>query len=364
MAAPAAGDVTAADDHFAETATRFRVASRRVGLVERTYRIAGHRVLVRSAGCGLMDRMHRALDRGSSTRDQDRDRAGLGDDSTASLTVEMWESVESGVSPGRAPWAADDLRPLGLVRSLCDERHLVAVDLHTSSVSQFDRATSTARFWVRDATRIKYWQAASPLRLILSWWGSTLGMQLAHAAGVATEDGGVLLVGGAGAGKSTTSLTCLAGGLGFLGDDYCMVAAEPAPVVHGVYTTAKLRPDTYSRLPQLLDVTRNADRLDREKGVLDLTPRFDAQLIASAPIRAIAVPRVTGRFARTPIAPGAVLRALAPSTVFGLFGATPEAVPLMRRLASAAPGFLLELGDDLDRVCDEVAALAALGVSG
>src|SRR5690606_563918 len=105
-------------------------------------------------------------------------------------------------------------------------------------------------------------------------------------------------------------------------------------------------------------LARNADRLPAEKAVLDLAPAYASQLVESAPIRAIAIPRVTGRFARRPATPGAVLRALAPSTVFGLFGATPTTLPLLARVARSVPGYGLELGDDVEGVVDAVAALA------
>jgi len=184
-------------------------------------------------------------------------------------------------------------------------------------------------------------------------------MQLTHAGAVATSDGAVLLVGGAGAGKSTAALACLAAGLHYLGDDYCLVALEPQPWVYGVYATAKLRPDSPSLLPALRPSVRNAARLDREKAIIDLAGTHEAQLGVGAPIRAIAVPSVTGRVGVSAISPSAVLRAMAPSTIFGLFGATPGSLHLLADLAPRVPGYRLEVGEDLDAVVDAISSLAA-----
>jgi hypothetical protein len=339
---------SSAPRYFAGVGALFDAAADVAGRHDRRYDIAGRRVLVRAAGAELVARTDPAL----------APPAGAGlDPAEPDLVVDMWDSAGSGVPIGAAPWHPEDLRPLGLVSTYCDDRYLTAVDVHTASLSLFDRATSHARFWVEDALRMAYWQSASPLRLILSWWAAARGMQLTHAAAVAGRSGAVLLVGGAGAGKSTTSLTCMCAGMQFFGDDYCLVAADPSPVVHRVYTTAKLQPDGLARLPELRPTVRNADRIDREKAILDLAGSYDRLLGTSAPLRAIVVPRVTGRVRLEPTTPGTVLRAMAPSTVFGLFGATGHTLGALARVAGSVPGFVLELGDDVDEVAGAVAGL-------
>ena len=182
-------------------------------------------------------------------------------------------------------------------------------------------------------------------------------MQLTHAGAVGTENGAVLLVGGGGAGKSTTSLACLNAGLDFFGDDYCLVTAGPEARVHGVYATAKLRPEALALLPALAPNVRNAGRLQREKAILDFPESVTARLAGGAQIHAIVAPRVTGRVYVQPITPGAVLRAMAPSTIFGLFGATPGSLANLAHLADCVPGYRLELSSDVDAVVDVIASL-------
>ena len=67
-----------------------------------------------------------------------------------------------------------------------------------------------------------------------------------------TAEGGALLLGASGAGKSTTTLACLASGLAIAGDDFVLV--EPAgidAVVHSISTTAKLSRAALLRFPDL-----------------------------------------------------------------------------------------------------------------
>jgi len=339
----------AAFRYFAGNGALFGAAAEVTGMQCSEYEIGGARVMVRAAGEELVACTDPALAPRRSHRS---------DGAAPDLVVEMWDSATSHVDIGRAPWPPDDLRPLGLVRSFCDERFLSAVDVHTASLSLFDRAGGKGRFWLEDAHRMAYWQSASPLRLILSWWAASRGMQLTHAAAVGREGGAVLLVGGAGSGKSMTSLSCMLGGLDFFGDDYCLVDPGPPPVVHPVYGTAKLRADGLALLPELRAVARNVARLDREKAILDVSQAYPARMALTAPLRAIVVPQVTGRVRVAPTTPGTVLRAMAPSTVFGLFGATSQTLPVLAQVAAEVPGFTLEVGDDLDAVTDEVAGLA------
>lgn len=325
----------------------FAAAAAASETTELSYRIADRTVRVRCAGPELVGRTAPAFRAVRDTNQSD----------TPDLTIDVWDSATSGIEMPRPPWAPDELRPLGLVRSYCDDRFHTAVDVHTASLSTFDAASSRGQFWLQDARRMAYWQSASPLRLILSWWASARGMQLTHAAAVGTADRAVLLVGGGGSGKSTTSLACGLAGLDFFGDDYCLVSPTPKPRVHGVYATAKLRPDALALLPSLTPTVRNAARLEHEKAILDLPRDATGQLANGAEILAVVAPRVTGRVALQPVSPGAGLRAMAPSTIFGLFGATAGSLAVLAGVAARVPAYELELGDDLDAVVDHITSL-------
>ena len=120
---------------------------------------------------------------------------------------------------------------------------------------------------------------------------------------------------------------------------------------HDDEVTAIARIDSYS-LPD-----GEAEQWITHPAILDLAGPYADLVGGSAPLRAIAVPRITGRLRVDHATSGTVIRAMAPSTVFGLFGATEGTLPLLARLASGVPGFVLELGDDAGEVANAVAAL-------
>ena len=72
-----------------------------------------------------------------------------------------------------------------------------------------------------------------------------------HAAAVGTADGGVLIVGRGGVGKSTTALACLAAGMKYVADDYLVVQLDPEPRAFQLYGTAKLEASQLRHFPEL-----------------------------------------------------------------------------------------------------------------
>ena len=172
-----------------------------------------------------------------------------------------------------------------------------------------------------------------------------------HAGAVGRDDGGVLIAGRGGAGKSTTSLACLDGGLLYAGDDYTLVDVD-RPMVYGLYSTAKLRPENLHRFPHLAALVDNADELETQKAMLFLYRHRPELLSSGFPVRAIVLPRVTGR-PHTEIAPATAhdaLAAIAPTTMFQLPGALPELFAKVRRLTRAVPCYWLDAGTELSEI--------------
>src|SRR5437667_6307955 len=119
------------------------------------------------------------------------------------------------------------------------------------SLCVYDRDAAEAYVHTADAAHIPDWVRRAPLRNVLTWWANDRGLAFLHAGAVTDGAGAVVLAGGSGAGKSTTAMACLAAGLGFVGDDACLVRLDPHPVVFSVYGFAKLEPDALARLPTL-----------------------------------------------------------------------------------------------------------------
>ena len=87
------------------------------------------------------------------------------------------------------------------------------------------------------------WNCSTPLRHILHLALATRGVQFVHAGAVGRPDGGVIIVGRSGSGKSTSTLSTLGSDLLYAGDDYVGVSLNPdggGPYVHSLYGCGKL----------------------------------------------------------------------------------------------------------------------------
>jgi hypothetical protein len=170
-----------------------------------------------------------------------------------------------------------------------------------------------------------------------------------HAAAIASDAGGVLLCGGSGAGKSTTTLAALADGLRSAGDDYVLVEPGSPPVVHALYTSTLLEEGHYHRHERLMPALDHvAEQGERRKAVMFAGGGERPQIGGSFPLLALLALRVEPGSAPAvePTTPAQALRALAPSTLAQL-GMIDEAG--LRRLAGlcrALPCYSLRLGDD------------------
>ena len=169
-----------------------------------------------------------------------------------------------------------------------------------------------------------------------------------------------------GSGKSTTAMACAAAGLGYLGDDYVLGGESGGRSrAHALYTTAKLTERSLDLLPALRALADGSEAAE-EKAVIQLKDSpFGAQLMASAPIAAIVLPRIAGGQQTwwEPATASRALTALAPTTLFQLPGAGGAALARLARLVRSVPAVTLHLGQDMEGIapalCAAVAAVAA-----
>lgn len=334
--------------HLAAHQACFDAAVDALGAEERSYRIAGLPVRARFAGPALVERVAPAFE---------HLRAAAG--AEPALDVCFWDSASTGLAPPPAPFALDRWGPLGEIDGCCDDAIWTVFDQHTGSLNLLDRRSGRAVFWVADAGRVEPWQTGFPLRVILGRWGADRALRMSHTAAVGTDAGFVLLTGKGGSGKTTTALACLDAGLGYAGDDFCLIGTAGSPVVHSIYSTAKVSPDVIERFPSLTDLVLNPGRAPDEKAVVRLTPTFSSRIVASAPLEAVVMPTVSGgrRSQIVPASRGEALLALAPTSVFAVSGTRADAVADLAEVVRALPCYRLELGTDLDGVVDTVRSL-------
>jgi hypothetical protein len=273
---------------------------------------------------------------------------------TPALTICLWDDASAGVTTPEPPPASDTVGTQfvdGLDVKL-------AWEPATGALTAFDQRQRLGLCRYPNVKGVEDLEQAAPARKVIHWWAASLGFQRVHAAAVGTPDGGVLLVGRSGSGKSTTSLSCIGAfssvgsGLGFAADDYCLLSfpEHGPPLVHSVYATGKADSDSVGRLPGHLQEAFSATRLcDASKMVLFLAETFPGAVLRSFPLRALVFPHIGDRNTRAdlePMSPMEALRAVAPSTIFQMPGERAAGFSRLSAVVRAVPCHRLQLGPD------------------
>jgi hypothetical protein len=279
------------------------------------------------------------------------------------LTVVAWDSAGTGSPPPPLPPDPDPGGPMWR-RVLVDEPPLHAVAKPgPGTLSVVDRTAARAWYWCADVADVPIWEQGTPFLHVLHHWLSSSGMQLVHAGAAGVTGGGVLFVGKSGSGKSTSTLACLEAGMQYAGDDYVVVASEPVPTVHALYSSGKLDPGQMARFPELASWVVNPE-VDDEKHVFFVADHAPDRVATSFPLRSVLLPRVTGEpiTGLRPASPAAALAALAPSTIFQMPGAAADELAAIAALLRAVPARVLDAGTDLACLASVVRDLVTVGV--
>jgi hypothetical protein len=249
------------------------------------------------------------------------------------------------------PWRDDPACVLGEVRGYHGDRIAAVFEAGADFLHLLDRERATAVSWVGDAGRLPWWVPSFPLRLTLHIWLRDTPSQVVHAGAVGLTEGGVLIAGRAGSGKSTTTLSCLDSELSIAGDDYVLIDVDP-PFVHGLYGLAKLEPEMLDRFGALGPMVVNGERNGAEKPMLALNVHAPGRLAGGFPIKAVLLPCVAGRrdTSLRPATPIDVLHALAPTTVFHLKVDRERVLGKLGALARRVPGYWLDAGTELAQI--------------
>jgi hypothetical protein len=209
---------------------------------------------------------------------------------------------------------------------------------------------------------------AQPGHVAIAAWLAARGSFLMHAAGVAIDGRGLLLIGAGGRGKTTTALAAARHGFDFLGDDLCIVSpnasGQSGHLLHGLYATAKLNPDSRERLGLAAWPVLGAT--PKGKVVTQLPPEIGfARSVPLAAIVHVGPSRHAGpRMTRLP--PREALRQLGTASGPMLTVSRPSGAWLgaMAALARDVPVVSLALDWNLDDVVDSLATIATSAEAG
>jgi hypothetical protein len=319
---------------FDQLAEPFELAAQRLGRREDILSMAGLSIRFSFAGDAMRERLLPALISNAVVRHE------------PDLTLRVWDCASAGLPAPGLPWRPEDVGPRGAVEVATSSTIRTAFMVGSSALSMLDLDRGIGLFRVRDAEALPWYERAAPFRTLLHWALELRGCRFVHAAAVATAEGGALLAGRGGSGKSTTAMLCLENGFGYAGDDYVGITTNGEPRVHALFTSAKLSASSIDWLPFLRPAIRVQPHGD-EKGVALIGELLPQQIAPSFPLRAVIVPSVAGGTSRLRrISGGAALRALAPTTLFQLPGSGAEAFAHVAEIVRRLPAWALELGDD------------------
>lgn len=325
----------------------FATAQGRVGGEDVRRTIAGRPVRFSFAGTGFRKPMARAI-----AGEEASGEAIAG--SPPALTIHIWDAASTGVRMATDSWTGTLLGPVGVIEELSDERYHVSMDIHSSLASLLDARDGVALHYVPDPALLPYWELTHPARLLWAAWARAQGVLMCHAAAVAWEGRGALVVGPSGSGKSTTALSCLNAGMECAGDDYVLVEPGSPVRAHALYTASLLDVAHARAHPSLMPAVDRvaAATPDRSKAVTYSTGGDRPSIRGGFAVAAIIVPRVVRgeRTGYAPLSAGHALRALAPSTLsqLGMVDSAPLAA--LARLCRSLPCFEMWLGTDVEAI--------------
>lgn len=348
---PAAPDEPIA--FFARMAQAFAYAGQQAGRIERWFSIGDYRLQLVFAGQSLLERVCPALQHLAIPDPPPR--------TAADLSVGLWDSASTGVQPPSPSWGPDDYLDRGSIRGFNTDRIRTAYYVGAGVFAMLDHQRRQAVYWLRDAADHPLYLTGSPLLPILHWWMEAKGCQLVHAGAVGNPDGGVLLVGRGGSGKSTSTLACLESDLLFLAEDYCLLGQGPKHVIYSLYCSAKVDANSLDLLPHLRFLATGAPIDDAGKALFFLGDSYGDSLARALPLVAVLLPKVSGKRDTTlnPVSGIQALRSLAPSTVFQLPGGGHQAFGSMAASVRHTPCYVLETGTDVAQIPFVISRLLA-----
>jgi hypothetical protein len=268
------------------------------------------------------------------------------------LVICAWDSESTAAPPLSPGWGVEDYRGEGFVSGFNDDRFHTAIQSDPIILRMLDMERRHALYWTKSASKLPSWEIGAPLRPLLHEWLRRIGLVAVHGGAVGRKDGGLLVAGAGGRGKSNVALACLNSELRYASDDFCCLSQWPHWTTHSVYCTGRITTEDLVRHPHLRGAESNPDRLDGEKALFFLNEKFGDRLIREMPLRAIVLPRVIteGQGAIVPISPAIAQKAIALSTIVLSRWAGRDTVMKVAQLVRDLPCYELRVGPSIGEI--------------
>ncbi len=317
---------------------------------EHHYAVAGIGIRLRIAGRGLAEEITPPFDHLKSGAPAGK----------PGLTIDVWDQEETGVEG--IPGGTHDGEEAFSVLTASSEGRYVA-EKRNNRMNLFDRRAGHVVGYMLSPEKLYVDERARPFQRLLSIWFNDRKIQPIHSGLVSWEGRGVLFVGMAGAGKSTSSIACLRGGFGYLGDDH--IGLEETPdgsfTGYGIFASCLLTPEHLTRFPDLTPHAGAANHAHENKSPVYVSRLFPERMEQRISIGVVALPRVVGADETTfcPASKAEALLALGPSSIMMLPGGNVHSLEKLARLVERVPCYWLELGRDINHIPDTVRRMVA-----
>lgn len=329
----------------------FLTASTKTNLIEKYYKIAGFTVRLQFLHTAWLNLITPALAHLECAPSKSFD-----------LTICIWDSVSTKTPEINYPWSQQDVSLRGEISGYNTPNIFTIVDVHTQALTMLNRKENIACYWIRDIHSLPWWISGSPLQQILHWWMRDHGLQLTHAAAVGYPEGGVILAGRGGSGKSTTALACLTAGMYYVSEDYCFISKSEKPYVYSVYNSAKLEDKSLAFFPELKPQVANRQRQIGDKALIFHHQFQPEKMLVGMPLKAIVVLKVQSlsKSRIQKISADVAFPALALSTLWQLTHTGIKSFEHLKKLTMSLPCYYLELGEDIQNIPAIISELTCL----
>lgn len=215
----------------------------------------------------------------------------------------------------------------------------------------FDTQRKIGIQWMTAADGSPLWDSGSPLRNFVQWRLGGKTASLLHGGTLALAECGVLLAGAGGAGKSSTVLAGIFGGLQSVGDDYVLVDSETL-TARAIFDTLKQDEAGLRRIGQWDHAAIPKEANWQNKYQFYLPDVGAGALPASIALRAILLPKLTHgpTTTITPISAKEAFLALAPSGVTQIHCDRARLFSVAGQVSRKLPAYQLQLGTQPDEI--------------
>ena len=262
------------------------------------------------------------------------------------LEIHIIDGAECGVALPRLGWGPSDFGLKRRVPGWSNATKTTYLLRTERGVAVADWREQRAFVWLPSHNVLPWWERAAPLRWLLDGLAQTLGLVVVHAAVVGKGGRGIMIGGPGGIGKSTLALACVARGMDYVSDDYCLLTQADAPTAANLFTTAKLEKHS----PMIKSIARRlkptSTDMSGDKAIFFLRPD---QIVPELRIQAIVLPRFAEQTRIEPVSSQEGMQQIAPSSIAQ---SEADGAFLARSLATltrAVPVYRLHSSPDLDR---------------